>query len=274
VRLRFAAGVLTALAMSVQVPVVFAAQSPTGMTDRQVAVALGSMPANERAERENYFVDSRYVVVAYAQIWEQSDGSGSVTRLMTGGATQTIIAGSALGLSPNLDVQASSSYVFQGLYISIAVAWDTDVTFEYRYDVQSYFDWQGSTSPWNGVPGDDGLAIYWGNNLALLSDFFWGKYRDGTYLQHASREEAPPNSGVGWKFWEAKNNCCSIADFGWLTATVARSNFTNTITNFTVKYIHSWANLSYTFSWGAGPSVGFSPSTSTQAISTYTSVRT
>jgi len=220
VRIRFAAGALAAIVLSVQVQVAFAGQSPTSLTDRQMAAALGSMSADERAEREKYFLDP------------------------------------------------------QGLYISIAVAWDRDVTFEYRYDIQSYFDWQGSTSPWNGVAGDDGLAIYWGNNLALLSDFFWGKYRYGTYLQHASREEAPPNSGVGWKFWEAKNNCCSVADFGWLTATVARSNFTNTITNFTVKYIHSWANLSYVFSWGAGPSVSFSPTTSNHPISTYTNIRT
>ncbi len=232
------------------------------------------MPADERAEREKYFLDSRYVILSYAQIWEAADGSGSVTQLTTVGSTQRIERGSMPGRQSKPIEQASSSYVFNGLYISIAVAWDTSIKFEYRYDIQTNFDWQGSTNPWNGVLGDDGIAIYWGNNLALLSDFFWGKYRDGTNLMDVSREEAPPNSGVGWKFWEAKNNCCSVADFGWLTATVAKANFTNTITNFTVKYIHSWANLSYGFSWGIGPSVSFSPGNSTQAISTYTNVRT
>ncbi len=246
---------------------------PNGLSTTQVATAFASMPAGERTERSKYFTDSRWVVMGYTQIWVPATGATAVQTVTTPlGSTTTQAA--APRTPATLAQTASSTYSFNGLYISIAVAWDTSIRFEYRYDIQAFFDWQGNTYPWNGVLGVDGFAIYWGNSLALLSDYFWGKYRDGTNLQNASRNEAPPNSGVGWTFWEAKNNCCSIADFGWLTATVAKANFANSITNFNVKYIHSWANLSYGFSWGSGPSVSFSPSTSSQPISTYTSLRT
>lgn len=155
-----------------------------------------------------------------------------------------------------------------------SVAWDTSIKTDYRYDIQTQFDWQGSTQPWNGTLGDDGIAIYWGNSLNLRSDYFWGKYRDGSNLQDVSRSDAPPQSGVAWSFWEAKNNCCSIADFGWLTATVSRNNYTNFQTTFAVKYIHSWQNLSYAFSWGNGPSVNFSPANGSQGIAASTWVNT
>lgn len=247
---------------------------PTGLSPTQLSVAMSSMPAIEQVNRAAYFLDPRWVVVGYAQMWVSPDMAASLQTVTTAAGSQTTASPTARSARSGVQPAASGSYVFNGLYISIAVAWDTDITFEYRYDIQAFFDWQGSTVPWNGTTGDDGFAIYWGNSLALLSDFFWGVYRDGTSIGHASREEAPPNQGVGWKFWESKNNSGSIADYGWLTSTVARANFTNTITNFSVKYIHSWANYSYSFSWGAGPSVTFTPTTSTQAISTYASLRT
>lgn len=66
----------------------------------------------------------------------------------------------------------------------------------------------------------------------------------------------------------------SIAAYGYLWAIARRSNYTDTIANFTVKYIHTRQNNDYSFSWGSGPSVSFSPSSGSQPVTAYVSLRT
>lgn len=233
-----------------------------GFDEATKAAALESMGADERAGREAYFTSQRYELLAYEQIFVPIENG----RLRP----ERAVRGSN---AARVTTQASNSYVYNGLYISISASRDTEITFEYRYFVQAYFDWQGSTQPWNGTLGDDGFTLYWGNGLGLVGDYFWGKYRDGSSIL-GYRESAPPNCCVGWMFLEKKSGSSSIADFGWLNSTVNRATFQDQATNFTVKYLHTWGSYNYSFSWGSGPSVSMSPSTSSQGISTYVNIRT
>lgn len=244
-----------------------AAPIPPGLSAAQRREALSLMTPRERELRKTHFNSSRWVILGYSRISMTADGGASLATTVTP-STRTVQASPEPSTGSGIEPLASSDYVYNGLDVYIDVEWDTSIHGSYHYDIVSSFDWQGSTQPFNGVAGDDGMAVYWGNNLALYSEYFWGNYRDGTSLQDISHDGAPPNSGDAWSFWEAKNNCCSVANFGYLDVTAIRSNYTNTWTNFNVKYIHSWANYSYSFAWGAGPSVSFTPSTSTKPIST------
>ncbi|MBI2780605.1 MAG: hypothetical protein HYX55_02260 [Chloroflexi bacterium] len=274
VALAFAATVLVAPAPTL------AAEGPVGLSSAQVSSLLDSMPADERAIRSSELLGGSRVLLGYVQMWVAPDGSGSKQSVTTTSGTRTTTSSrsklSGKSATDGVSTSGFGEFVYNGLYISISVEWDSSIRSEYRYPVTAYFDWQGTGQPWNGRTGTDGLAVYWGNQLALLGDFFWGKYRDGSNLQNLSRSSAPPNQGVGWKFWEAKANSPfgSIADYGYMNVTAARANFTNFITNFTVEYIHTWATNNYTFLWGAGPSVSFTPSSSSESINASASIRT
>jgi hypothetical protein len=216
------------------------------------------MSPRERSLRHAVFTSARYDVVAYSRTYQ----SFSV-------ATGAPVGGPKV-LGPT-DPAPLATATITNLVITTSVSYDREVAC-CHWDIYDYYDWSGS--PPNGGAGKDQTATSWANNLALLSDSAYGTYTGGWNIS-VNRNDMTPNVGTSWEFDECNWRvlfCQSYADWGYLAAGIYSTSRHYQATNVAFKYFHTWADVSYSISFGAGGgSITISPTTNTSSTATYAS---
>lgn len=156
-----------------------------------------------------------------------------------------------------------------GLTVTVSVSYDWhDPNY---WTLQAFFNW--TARPLN-QGGEDSFAVAWGSNaLALISDDAWGRWTNGTYNTTFYRSDVTANVGVGYSFNETSCSSvfCPYADFGYVTAYIHETTFHNLATNVVAKYFHTYANSTYSLSFGTGgPSITITPTTNQWSLAEYT----
>jgi hypothetical protein len=241
------------------------------LTPAERQAALHGMPASERAAIGHLFRDdAAELVVAYVRqeyrVVHHADGSSTVT---PSGAPAVSPTGRVT--IPSHATAGCCDYASKSgtqLSVSFTVT-RTRTTAPHEWRLYGNAQWGvgGSWSP-RGMDccnnDDDAIAMAWGNNAAFHSDASNGRYQSQCIGEPSrlpvQRADIHNNRGISHAFreWWDPDNCPMY----WVSITnhIRRSTFTNTLTNATLKYVHTWSNHDWRIGFGAGgASISISP---------------
>ena len=138
-----------------------------------------------------------------------------------------------------------------GLFLSVSASRNTGTGYCSNWSFSGYFKWTNAPTDGRNT-GYDFWGMTWAGNQALTST--GAAYSIDGPLIHTVRNhtaaEITPNEGIVWRFKEW--NGSSYAQNGYSGQSVRQATCQGHAGNVVIKYIHTFENISYSASIGAG----------------------
>jgi hypothetical protein len=248
------------------------------LTPAERREALEAMSEPERAAIGHLFADdATELVVAYVRqeyrVVRHRDGTRSVTP--DGPSAQSPTGRITIPSRATASCCDFGSKSGTQLSVSFTVT-RTRTTSPHEWRLYGNAQW-GVSGSWNpqGMDccnnDDDAIAMAWGNRLAFHKDAWNGRYQSWCVGEPSSlpvaRADVSNNRGISHAFreWWDPDNC----PMHWVSVTnhIRRTAYTNTLTNATLTYFHTWSNHDWRIGFGAGGgSISISPTSGQWAL--------